>query len=38
MNLPKLANRHPLNRCILPAMAVVENLFRIFIGKRANHA
>jgi hypothetical protein len=38
VNLPKLAKRHPLNCRMLPAMAVMENLLRIFIGKRADHA
>jgi hypothetical protein len=38
MNLPQLAERHPLKRGIPPAMAMVEHLLGLFIGKRANHA
>jgi hypothetical protein len=37
VNLPQLAQRHPLKRRIPAAGSAVENLLGIFIGERANH-
>jgi hypothetical protein len=37
VNLPQLAKRHPLKRRISPAVAMVEHLLGIFVGKQTNH-